>query len=137
MVIRKRMTKFFKKNESFTANQYSFRNKRSFTHAIGDVLNYIRNEMNKRNAADACIIDLEKAFDTLDHNILLQKLEKYGFRGKILCLLSNYIENRQQYVEHNRFRSPTKELMTGVPQASIMGPFLFVTFEKLSSFCLR
>ena len=54
------------------------------------------------------LLILKKAFDTLDHNILLQKLEKYGFRGKILCLLSNYLENRQQYVEHNQIRSSPK-----------------------------
>ena len=127
-VLCKRMTKFFMKNESFTPNQYGFRNKRSCTHAIGEVLDYIRNEMDKRNAGSACFIDLKKAFDTLDHNILLQKLEKYGFRGKILCLLTNYLENRQQYVEHNQSRSSTKELKTGVPQGSVLGPFLFLIY---------
>ena len=84
--------------------------------------------MDKRNAGNACFIDLKKAFDTLDHNILLQKLEKYGFRGKILCLLTNYLENRQQYVEHNQIRSSTKELKTGVPQGSVLGPFLFLIY---------
>ena len=129
MVLCKRLTKFFKKNESFTPNQYGFRNKRSCTHAIGEVLDYIRNEMDKRNAKNACFIDLEKAFDTLDHNILLQKLEKCGFRGKI-CLLSNYLENRQQYVEHNRIRSSTKDrrTMAGAPQGSVLGPFLFLIY---------
>ena len=77
------MTNFFKENEFFTPNQYGFRNKRSCTHAIGEVLDYIRNEMDK------C-------------------MEKYGFRGKILCLLSNYLENRQQYVEQNQIRSSPK-----------------------------
>ena len=84
--------------------------------------------MDKRNARSACFIDLKKAFDTLGHNILLQKLEKYGFRGKILCLLTNYLENRQQYVEHNQIRSSTKELKTGVPQRSVLGPFLFLIY---------
>ena len=127
-VLCKRMTKFFKRNESFTPNQYGFRNKRSCTHAIGEVLDYIRNKMEKRNAGSACFIDLKKAFDTLDHKILLQKLEKYGFRGKILCLLTNYLENRQQYVEHNRICSSTKELKTGVPQGSVLGPFLSLIY---------
>ena len=80
------MTKFFKKNESFTANHYGFRNKRCCTHAIGEVLDYIRNEMDKSNAGNACFIDSKKAFNTIDHNILLQKPEKYGFRRKLLCL---------------------------------------------------
>ena len=135
-VICKRMTKFFMKNESFTANQYGFRDKRSCTHAIGEVLDYIRNEMDKRNAGNACFIDLKKAFDTLDHNILLQKLEKYGFRGKVLSLLSNYLANRQQYVEHDGIRSSTKTLNTGVPQGSVLGPFLFLIYiNDLPSVC--
>ena len=44
------------------------------------------------------------------------------------CLLSNYLENRQQYVEHNRFRSSTEEMKTGVPQGSVLGPFLFLIY---------
>ena len=58
------MTKLFKKNEPFTPNQYGFGKKRSCTHAIGEVLDYIRNEMDKRNAGNACFIDLKRAFDT-------------------------------------------------------------------------
>ena len=81
------MTKFFKKNESYTPNQYGFRNKRSCTHAIGEVLDYIRKEMDKHNAGNACFIDVKKAIDTIDHNILQQKLEKYGFSGKILSFI--------------------------------------------------
>ena len=71
---------------------------------------------------------MKKAFDTLDHKIFLQKLEKYGFGGKILCLLSNYLENRQQYVEHNRIRASTKELKASVPQGSVLRPFLFLIY---------
>ena len=82
--------------------------------------------MDKRNAGNACFIDLKKAFYTLDHNILLQELERYGFRDKILCLLSNHLENRHQFVEQNRIRSSTKELKTGGPQGSVLGPFLFL-----------
>ena len=98
------MTKFFKRIESFTANQYGFGNKLSCTHAIGGILDYIRNEIDKRNPGGACFFDLKKPFDTLDHNILLQELEKNGFRGKTLFLLSNYLDERQEYVEHNMIK---------------------------------
>ena len=78
---------------------------------------------------------LKKAFDTLDHNILL--LKKYGFRAKILSkTLSNYLANRQQYVEHDGIRSSTKTLNTGVPQGSVIGPFLFLIYiNDLPSVC--
>ena len=92
------MTKFFRKNESFTPNQYGFRNKRSCTLAIGEILDYIRNEMDKRIAGNACFIDLKKAFDTLDHNVLLQKLEKYRFRGKIFYPIILKIDNSTLHI---------------------------------------
>ena len=122
------MTKFSKENESFTANQYGFRNNHSCTHAIGEFLDYIRNEMDKCNAGNACLIDLKKAINIVDQSISLQKLEKYGFSGNTLCLLSNYLENTQQYIEHNILRSSTKELKTCVPQGSVLGPFFFLIY---------
>ena len=84
--------------------------------------------MDKHNAGNACFIDLKIAFDTLYHNISLHKIEKFSFRGKTLCLLFNYRENRQQYVEHNRNRFLTKDLKTGVRQRSVLGSFLFLIY---------
>ena len=73
-------------------------------------------------------LDLSKAFDTLDHDILLYKLQYYGVRGNALLLLRSYLENRQQFVEYGNIESDYLPLSTGVPQGSILGPLLFIIY---------
>ena len=73
-------------------------------------------------------LDLSKAFDTLDHAILLDKLFHYGIRGNPLKLISSYFENRQQYVEFRNTKSSILQISTGVPQGSILGPLLFLIY---------
>ena len=73
-------------------------------------------------------IDLSKAFDTLDHNILINKLEFYGVRGKGLDWFRSYLSNRQQYVQFNGTKSGLLKIKTGVPQGSILGPLLFLIY---------
>ena len=69
-------------------------------------------------------LDLRKAFDTVDHGILLKKLENAGIRGIPLELMKNYMEERYQYVENNSQKSNIKKCTIGVPQGSILGPLL-------------
>ena len=73
-------------------------------------------------------IDLSKAFDTLDHSILLDKLNDYGIRGVANNLLHSYISNKYQYVDFNGSISSTKVVDTGVPQGSNLVPLLFLIF---------
>ena len=73
-------------------------------------------------------LDLSKAFDTLDHNILLDKLHYYGVRNTPLDLFKNYLTNRKQYVEIDSVKSKMGEIQTGVPQESILGPLLFIIY---------
>ena len=74
-------------------------------------------------------MDLSKAFDTLDHSILLSRLAYYGI-GLDMCnnLLKSYLTDRYQYVDYKSARSPTKSIITGVPQGSILGPLLFLNY---------
>ena len=72
--------------------------------------------------------DLSKAFDTLNHSILLEKLDHYGIRGTALNWFESYLSNRFQYVDLNGHSSSRLLLATGVPQGSILGPLLFLLY---------
>ena len=76
-------------------------------------------------------LDLSKAFDTLDHNILLDKLI-YGVRNTPLDLFKNYLTNRKQYVEIDSVKSKMGEIQTGVAQGSILGPLLFIIYMYIN-----
>ena len=76
----------------------------------------------------AILLDLSKAFDTLDHNILLHKLSFLGIKDMYLSLLRNYLSDGKQYVEIDQIKSNLLPITTGVPQGSILGPLLFLVY---------
>ena len=78
-------------------------------------------------------IDLSKAFDTVNHTILLDKLYKYGIRGMAHVWITNYLYDREQYVSFNKLDSPYEKVNCGVPQGSILGPLLF--FMYINDLC--
>ena len=88
----------------------------------------ITHELDLGNTPINIYIDLSKAFDTLDHNILISKLQHYGFKGAALQLLISYLSNRKQFVQYGDTLSPKTDILMGVPQGSILDPLLFIIY---------
>ena len=93
-----------------------------------ELVNRLLSKMDKGEVPLAIFIDLSKAFDILDHDILLYKLKCYGLTGNSINLLKCYLTNRQQYVHYDNTDSNFLKITTGVPQGSILGPLLFLIY---------
>ena len=118
----------FLNNNLFFNSQYGFRKNRSTEQAALELSDRILAHMDNNKTPISIFLDLSKAFDTLNHTILLQKLKYYGITGKSLDLCQNYLSNRQQYTQYNNTSSKLQSITTGVPQGSIFGPFLFLIY---------
>ena len=84
--------------------------------------------MNDKKNTCAIFLDLAKAFDSVSHDILLRKLEKYGIRGNVLELFKSYLSDRFQFVSLENSSSSLIRILFGVPQGSILGPLLFLIY---------
>ena len=92
------------------------------------IINEILKIFEKSNYCLGVFLDLSKAFDTVDHNILLQKLSYYGIRGLALKLFASYLGARKQTVKYGNKMSKLNNISCGVPQGSIIGPLLFIIY---------
>ena len=117
--------RYFLDNNLFYPSQYGFRREHSTELATLELTDRILQYIDARNLSLTVFMDLSKAFDTLDHSILLTQFSYYGKHDNELMWLSRYLTNRQQYAELDGISSDLKPMFTGVPQGSILGTLLF------------
>lgn len=124
-LLKKRMLAFIDKYIVVDEYQYGFVKNSSTLSAAVDLVNFISRALDRKEMAVAVFIDLRKAFDVVSLDILLDKLQKMGFRGVIFNLIKSYLCNREQYVSYNNFSSGLLSNSCGVPQGSVLGPLLY------------
>ena len=124
----KRVYDFLEKYKCIYKLQFGFRSKHSTNHALVDITETIRAALDDKKIAGGIFVDLQKAFDTVNHDILVDKLSHYGIRGKTNDWFRSYLSNRIQYVSILGYDSGIKYMRHGVPQGSVLGPLLFLIY---------
>ena len=123
-----RVYSFLEANNVIYSRQFGFRKSYSTTHALISMVERLRRCLDDGNVAIGVFVDLQKAFDTVDHGILCYKLNHYGIRGIANKWFSSYLSSRQQFVSISNTDSNCPSIHHGVPQGSVLGPLLFLIY---------
>ena len=125
-----RLYNFLTEHNILSMNQFGFRKKYSTFLALMDLVDNITKNIDGGNYSIGFFLDLSKAFDTIDHTILLDKLRRHGIRGVTLNWFKHYLNDRTQFMSYNDATSVSMKVTCGVPQGSILGPLLFILVYK-------
>ena len=128
-----RTVKFLKAHNIFSNFQFGFREKHNTEHALLNFADKVTHALDECSHMVGIFLDFSKAFDTINHDILLHKLAHYGVRGNALEWFRSYLSNRRQYVFLNNHMSNMQNINCGVPQGSLLGPLLFIIY--INDFC--
>ena len=124
----KRLYTFLDYNNIIYDLQFGFRQQYSTSHALIKITENIRKALDDEYIGCGVFVDLQKAFDTVDHLILLAKLNHYGIPGVSNDSFKSYLSNRNQYVSINGYESGLSSINCSVPQGSVLGPLLFLLY---------
>ena len=139
-LVYRQLLNYIEKYEILYQFQFGFRKGRSTERAIAEITDNLKNAIDNNLFTCGVFLDFAKAFDTVNHNLLLKKMEMYGIRGLPLQWFTNYLTNRQHYVFLAGMESSKQTIVCGVPQGCSLGPLLFLIYindipncsEKLS-----
>ena len=127
-VMYSRLISFLDTYNSIFTRQFGFRKSHSTSHVLINIVERIRSKLDKGEFGCGVFVDLQKAFDTVDHEILLSKLNHYGIRGLANQWFRSYLSERSQFVSIGISKSISKSIRHGVPQGSVLGPLLFLLY---------
>ena len=117
----KRLTGFLEKSKIIYEHQFGFQKNKSTTYAVLDIYTEIVNSLDNRDLACSVFLDFAKAFNIIEHKILISKLENYGLKGTLLQWFESYLSNREQVVKIGNVLSKKRFISCGIPQGSILG----------------
>ena len=124
------LIKYLEDHNLLSRCQNAYRKKHGTQTCLFQVINCIQKYLDEKELVAIVSLDLSKAFDAINHDMLLQKLIKLGLSESALCWIKSYLSNRKQCTKFSKYTSKDEDIKAGVPQGSILGPLLFICFSN-------